>query len=54
MQVQEEEQDSELFQTADITLRKYLLVVLSGAGMPVKRAIKKAMEWYPEVVEKVE
>lgn len=115
MQVQEEEQEADLFQTADITLRKYLLhirkevntgelqnflkmimddtfrikgfirtgdclylvnavgnmleisgydegnlekenllVVLSGAGMPVKRAIKKAMEWYPEVVEKVE
>lgn len=31
-----------------------LLVVLSGAGMPVKRAIKTAMEWYPGVVEKIE
>ena len=34
--------------------RENLLVALSGSGMPVKRAIKKAMEWYPEVVEKVE
>ena len=31
-----------------------LLVVLSGAGMPVKRAIKTAMEWYPGGVEKIE
>ena len=114
LQVQESPDDTELFQTADITLRKYLLrireeadlaelqgflkmiledtfrikgfvrigeqqylvsgvgnllevspytgtpertnllVVLSGSGMPVKRAIRTAMQWYPQVVENVE
>ena len=114
LQVQESPDDTELFQTADITLRKYLLrirekadlaelqgflrmiledtfrikgfvrtgeqqylvsgvgnllevkpytgtpektnllVVLSGSGMPVKRAIRTAMQWYPQVVESVE
>ena len=114
LQVQESPDDTELFQTADITLRKYLLcireeadlaelqgflkmiledtfrikgfvrtgeqqylvsgvgnlvevspytgtpertnllVVLSGSGMPVKRAIRTAMQWYPQVVEGIE
>lgn len=27
------------------------LVVLSGNGLPTKRAIKKAMEWYPDIAE---
>ncbi len=27
-----------------------MLVALSGSGMSVKRAVKTAMEWYPEVV----
>lgn len=30
------------------------LVVLSGAGLPVKKGIKTAMAWYPEMVEKLE
>lgn len=34
--------------------QKNLLVVLSGYGLPVKKALKKAMEWYPEVVESME
>lgn len=28
------------------------LVVLSGYGLPVRKSVKKAMEWYPDVVEK--
>lgn len=27
---------------------------LSGYGLPTKKAIRKAMEWYPEVVLKIE
>ena len=27
-----------------------LLVVLSGSGMPVKKALKTAVEWYPDLV----
>lgn len=34
--------------------QKNVLVVLSGYGLPVRKAIKNAMNWYPEVVEKVE
>ncbi len=34
--------------------QKNLLVVLSGYGLPVKKALKKAMEWYPDVVESME
>lgn len=30
------------------------LVVLSGSGLPAKREIKKAMEWYPGIVDKFE
>lgn len=30
------------------------LVVLSGAGLPVKKGIRTAMEWYPEMVERIE
>ena len=29
-------------------------VILSGYGLPTKKAIRKAMEWYPEVVLKIE
>lgn len=29
------------------------LVVLSGNGLPVKKSIKKAMEWYPEIVKEI-
>ena len=25
------------------------LVILSGNGLPVKKSLKKAMEWYPEI-----
>ncbi|HAX51049.1 G3E family GTPase [Muricomes intestini] len=31
-----------------------ILVVLSGYGLPVKKSMKRAMEWYPDVIEKVE
>lgn len=31
-----------------------VLVVLSGSGMPVKKSLKTAMEWYPEVADRVE
>lgn len=34
--------------------QKNLLVVLSGYGLPVKKALRKAMEWYPEVVKSVD
>lgn len=34
--------------------QKNRLVVLSGYGLPVKKALKKAMEWYPDVAERVE
>lgn len=113
LKVHMEEEDIEIFQTADVTLRKYLLeiyedisleslrnflemilndtfrikgfvylekqwylvngvgnilyiepcgaketeknmlVVLSGNGMPAKKAIRTAMEWYPKIVKKV-
>lgn len=34
--------------------KKNLLVVLAGYGLPVGKAIKKAMDWYPDVVLKYE
>lgn len=34
--------------------QKNILVILSGYGLPTKKAIRKAMEWYPEVVLKIE
>lgn len=34
--------------------QKNVLVILSGYGLPTKKAIRKAMEWYPEVVLKIE
>lgn len=34
------------------TGKENALVVLSGYGLPVKRSVKKAMEWYPDVVKK--
>lgn len=34
--------------------QKNLLVVLSGYGLPIKQALRKAMEWYPEVVKSME
>ena len=38
----------------DAAGEKSFLVVLSGAGLLAKREIKKAMEWYPGLVEKLE
>ncbi len=29
------------------------LVVLSGNGLPVRKSLRKAMEWYPEIVEEI-
>lgn len=34
--------------------KQNLLVVLAGYGLPVGKAIKKAMEWYPDIVLKYE
>lgn len=34
--------------------KQNVLVVLSGYGLPVKKAIRKAEEWYPEIVESME
>lgn len=34
--------------------QKNSLVVLSGYGLPTKKAIKRAMQWYPQVIEKYE